>query len=70
MALSVSDLLIRRTGAALLLEGQGLAEAGPVSQVMGEELGWSETERIEQVERYRTEVLRLYPGGCSPSVTR
>jgi glycerol-3-phosphate dehydrogenase len=63
MALSLSDILVRRSPAVLVAEGQALAEAREVSRWAAECLGWSEAERQAQLERYREEATRLFTSG-------
>jgi len=63
MALTLSDLLIRRSPAALVAEGQALAQAREVSRWAAECLGWSESERQTQLDRYRDEATRLFASG-------
>src|SRR5688500_4686607 len=52
MALTLEDLLIRRTGIHYRALDQGVAIAEEAAMWMGKTLGWSDGERAEQVRRY------------------
>ncbi len=53
MALTLEDVLARRTHVLDQDRDQGLSVAAEVAALMGAELGWSEQEQASQVERYR-----------------
>jgi glycerol-3-phosphate dehydrogenase len=53
MARTVDDVLSRRTRARLLARDASAAAAPDVANLMAAELGWGDTERERQVERYR-----------------
>jgi glycerol-3-phosphate dehydrogenase len=53
MARTVDDVLSRRTRARLLARDASAAAAPDVAALMASELGWGDTERERQVERYR-----------------
>jgi glycerol-3-phosphate dehydrogenase len=53
MARTVDDVLSRRTRARLLARDASAAAAPEVASLMAAELGWGDTERERQVERYR-----------------
>jgi len=63
MTMTLSDLLIRRTKAALLQEDQGLASVENASRVMVEELGWTDAERQTQVSVYRDQASHCFKRG-------
>ncbi len=52
MAVTVADVLVRRTRLALLLPGHGLEIAPRVASLMGEELGWSREIQAAEAARY------------------
>ena len=53
MARTVDDVLSRRTRARLLARDASAEAAAGVATLMAGELGWSDTERDQQAERYR-----------------
>ena len=53
MALSLEDVLGRRTHVMDQVRDNGLGVAREVAAHIGAELGWSETDQVEQVKRYR-----------------
>ncbi len=53
MAQTVDDVLSRRTRSRLLARDASADAAEEVAALMGDELGWSEAERAEQVAHYR-----------------
>jgi glycerol-3-phosphate dehydrogenase len=53
MALTLEDVLARRTHLLDQDRDQGLKVAAEVAKLMGDELGWSEQEQVRQVEHYR-----------------
>jgi glycerol-3-phosphate dehydrogenase len=61
MAVTVEDVLLRRTRLGHLLPDQGLGAAPGVAAVLGALLGWSAAERAEQVERYGRVAATLRP---------
>ncbi len=56
MAVSVDDVMVRRTSLALTAEDQGLGAAERVAEVMGDQLGWDATRRSAEVERFQHEI--------------
>jgi glycerol-3-phosphate dehydrogenase len=56
MALTLSDVLIRRTHVIHEVRDGGLAHAPVVADLMAEQLGWDETERDRQVADYARQV--------------
>jgi len=56
MALTLEDVLERRTHVLTLAADQGLSAAEPVADLMAAELGWTPEERTAQIARYRHEV--------------
>jgi glycerol-3-phosphate dehydrogenase len=56
MALTLEDVLDRRTHVLTLAADQGLSAAEPVADLMAAELGWTPEERTAQIARYRHEV--------------
>jgi glycerol-3-phosphate dehydrogenase len=67
MALSVSDVLMRRLHVFHEVAGHGLAAAGKVAQLLGREIGWSADEATESVAAYRRETERLDAGIRPPA---
>ena len=55
MAMTLSDVLIRRTHIIDQASDQGLEMAGEIAVLMARELGWDEEEQAAQVEQYRHE---------------
>jgi glycerol-3-phosphate dehydrogenase len=53
MAVTVDDVLSRRTRARLLARDASADAAGAVAALMAPELGWSPEEQARQVARYR-----------------
>lgn len=67
MAVTLADVLMRRTRLALLLPDHGLEVADRVAVLMGDELGWSPAARAEEVARYAHAARSLgLPDGPSP----
>jgi glycerol-3-phosphate dehydrogenase len=64
MAVTVDDVLSRRTRSRLLGRDATAAAAEDVAELLAAELGWSEAERTAQVERFRTALAheREVPG--------
>ena len=56
MALTVSDVLARRTRAQILDRAAALAAAPTVADLLGAELGWDDAERDRQVEAFAAEI--------------
>jgi glycerol-3-phosphate dehydrogenase len=59
-AMTVADVLTRRTRLALLAGAASLECAPRVAELMARDLGWGEHERAAQVARYRAEYEREY----------
>ena len=57
MALTLSDVLIRRTHVIYEVRDGGLPRAPAVAKLMAERLGWDEMERERQVAEYAEQVL-------------
>jgi glycerol-3-phosphate dehydrogenase len=55
MAEAIGDVLARRTRLALVERGQARHLAPTVAELMGRELGWSESERLAQIQAYELE---------------
>ena len=53
MALTLADILDRRTGLLLFSDDHGLAAAPAAATIAGELLGWSEAQVAAQLEAYR-----------------
>jgi glycerol-3-phosphate dehydrogenase len=53
LALTLEDVLVRRTSLALTAEDQALGAAERVAEVMGRMLGWSQAQRHARVDQYR-----------------
>jgi glycerol-3-phosphate dehydrogenase len=64
MATTVDDVLSRRTRSRLLGRDATAAAADDVAALLASELGWSEAERVAQVDRFRTALAheREVPG--------
>ena len=63
MAMTLDDLLVRRTKSVLLDEDQGLGSAERASRIMAEELGWTDAERHTQVSSFRNQVSECFKRG-------
>jgi glycerol-3-phosphate dehydrogenase len=59
MALSLTDLLDRRTSQMLFTPDHGLSVASAAADLMGQLLGWSEAEKARQLDQYRN-VAKLH----------
>lgn len=59
MALSLTDLLDRRTSLLLFTPDHGLSVAAAAANLMGQLLGWSAEEQARQLESYRS-IARLH----------
>lgn len=62
MALTLEDVLERRTRAMLWQVDHGLGQAEQVAGWMGARLGWDDSERTRQVEAYRALCASVTPG--------
>jgi glycerol-3-phosphate dehydrogenase len=60
MALTVGDILIRRTHAAFELPDQGRSIAPAVAALMAPGLGWDAEQQRREVERYLAEADRMF----------
>ena len=73
LALSLDDVLARRTRLAQELPDRGAAIAPRVAQILGAELGWGETSQALEVQNYLASARREYsvpsPGGPEPAVS-
>jgi glycerol-3-phosphate dehydrogenase len=58
MAVTVDDVLSRRTRSRLLSRDASAAAAHDVAELLASELGWSETELADQVDRFRAALAR------------
>ncbi|MDQ6602244.1 MAG: glycerol-3-phosphate dehydrogenase/oxidase [Chloroflexota bacterium] len=68
MAMTVEDVLARRTRLSLIDRAHGFAAAPDVAAILGDALGWDAAERTRQVETYRTTVADLHiPASASDS---
>jgi len=63
LALTLCDVLVRRTQLVYRDAGRGLDVALHAAEVMGDELGWDTVERQRQVEAYRQLVRTDHPTG-------
>ncbi len=60
MAVTIADVLIRRTHVAFETRDNGLAVAGAVAAGMAKLLVWSDSEMLAQVGKYAAEVRRVF----------
>ncbi len=60
LAMSLDDMLARRTRLAQELPDRGAAIAPRVAELLGTELGWGETRRAREVETYLETACREY----------
>lgn len=60
MAMTVEDVLARRTRLALLDRAHGTQAAPDIARMLGDTLGWDDTERERQVADYRATVRALH----------
>jgi glycerol-3-phosphate dehydrogenase len=60
MAMTVEDILARRTRLSLIDRAHGLPVAPDVAAILGDALGWDAAERVRQVEAYRATVEDLH----------
>lgn len=56
MALTVADVLIRRTRAVLIAADRGRGLAEPVARRMADTLGWDRREINRQIDAYEREI--------------
>ena len=63
MAVTLADLLLRRSKSVFLTDDQGLSVAETVSKTMATELSWSENQRQSQLQDYRREVAECFKRG-------
>jgi glycerol-3-phosphate dehydrogenase len=67
LALSLDDVLARRTRLAQELPDRGAAIAPRVAQILGAELGWGEARQVLEIQAYLASARREYsvpaPGG-------
>jgi glycerol-3-phosphate dehydrogenase len=59
MAVSIEDILARRTGLQLFSWGYAIPAAPHVAQCLADELGWSETQKQEAVNQYIKKINRF-----------
>jgi glycerol-3-phosphate dehydrogenase len=73
LALSLDDILARRTRLAQELPDRGAVIAPRVAQILGAELGWGEARQALEVQNYLASARREYsvpsPGGPEPPAT-
>jgi glycerol-3-phosphate dehydrogenase len=55
-ATSLADLTLRRTRLSLLSADHGRGDALPIAEVMQRELGWTDTERLRELEAFHSEL--------------
>lgn len=60
MAMTVADVLARRTRLSLLDRARGASVAPDVAAILGDALGWDDAERARQVAHYRATVTDLH----------
>ncbi len=60
MAMTVDDVLSRRTRLSLIDRAHGFDAAADVAAILGDALGWDAAERTRQVESYRATVEDLH----------
>jgi len=66
MALTVEDVLDRRSQLLLFSLDQGLGAVGAVAEIMAERLGWSSSHKEAEVAEYRALAASLLPGRRKP----
>jgi len=73
-ALSLDDVMARRTRLAPELPDRGASIAPRVAAILGAELGWGESRQALEVQNYLAGAIREYavppPGGSEPAVDR
>lgn len=62
MAITVTDVMTRRTRLAMLAGRESLAAAEVVAELLASELGWSQEQRRQEVEEFRRELETEYLG--------
>ena len=55
-ATCIADFSLRRTRLSLLSADHGRGDALAIAKVMQQELGWTETERVRQLEAFHLEL--------------
>lgn len=60
MAMTVEDVLARRTRLSLLDRAHGADTAPDIARMLGDTLGWDDTERERQIAAYRATVTALH----------
>ena len=60
LALSLDDVLARRTRLAQELPDRGAAIAPRVAEIIGDDLGWDEARRAREVETYLASARREF----------
>ena len=68
MALTLTDVMTRRTRLAMLAGKESLAAAEVVADLLASELGWDQDHRQREIEEFRHELETEYLG-LSPSPT-
>ena len=68
MALSLADILDRRTGLLLFSDDHGLAAAPAAAAIAGELLGWTDAEVAAELEAYRLLAAEHGVPGLAPEV--
>lgn len=56
MCLNLTDFMTRRVPLFLAQPGHGFDRVEEISQIFSQELGWSESERLQQIESYKQHV--------------
>jgi len=60
MALTLSDLLIRRTLAAFRARDHAMSLAAPAADVVAPILGWSAERKAVEIANYARDIARLF----------
>jgi glycerol-3-phosphate dehydrogenase len=60
MAVTLADVMVRRTHIAFELSDHGVSSAQSVATVMGEALRWGSKRTQSRVDEYSSEVDRLF----------
>jgi glycerol-3-phosphate dehydrogenase len=68
MAITLTDVMTRRTRLAMLAGKESLAAAEVVADLLASELGWDQDHRRREIEEFRHELETEYLG-ISPSPT-
>jgi glycerol-3-phosphate dehydrogenase len=66
LALTLADVMIRRTQLCYRDRRQGLDAVERASELLAEELGWDAAERARQIQDYREQIARSGPAGEQP----